>query len=246
MLKNITRDEMPPPHKPHSNFLKGIRHTEVFNYRDFPNDRKKSTTKFFHNKKKNPNRRKEFEHPSISHFHLSHNHFKNRLPTSMTANDFAPYKYDPSDLYGAKINQRDQRLSAGRENLTKIVSEGFMKNSSSLVNRDPQLTRTAYKQKAVKTRQGLLKSEVKFGEKNFGKKSAYTRFCDDLQTKTKFPRLRGTSGPRDFNIISNQPRADQGKNHFGFDTFTKKYEGVRGKRGNYSSVPPNRGKIFLY
>lgn len=249
MLKNITRDDVPPPHKPNDIALRGMGHVHVMGKIDFPKERKTTTNTYFYNKKPQVKSRVDFEHPSTSHFDLTHNHFKNKLPISMTKNDFAPYGYDTSNLFGEAKKGKSRRTSRAFENqnLTKIVSNGIMKTSSSLFHRDEKKVGKAYRTKPTKTRVGLLKSDMDFcaGKGKMDLKSNYSGFCDSLQTKTKFPRLRCGNKPRGFNIISNVEKKDKGRNHFGFDHYDRNLnKGLKTGYGN--SVPPKKQRFFLY
>jgi hypothetical protein len=161
----------------------------------------------------------------------------------MTKNDFAPYKYDPKDLYGTKIGKTSAYQN---KNLTKIVANGIMKNSTSLMYQNNKERETAYRSKPAKSRLGLLQSDIKFGDKNFTKKSRYTEFCDSLSKKNQHPRFSSLSRRREFNIISNQPKRDGGMSHYGFDRHDSNRNAHTSKTGNFSSIPPNKGRFFLY
>lgn len=249
MLKNITRDDVPPPHKPHKNTLKGIKHSHIMGTIDFQGERKTSTNSYFYNKKPPVASRVEFEHPSTSHFDLTHNHFNNKLPISMTKNDFSTYSYNPSNLFGEskKVRKRAASKAFKNQNLTKIVSNGIMKQSNSLAYRDPKKPLPAYRTKPTKSRVGLLKSNFEFGDskKKIESKSAYSKFCDSLGKKTRFPELRCGSNARKFDIISNVERSDKGSKHFGFDHFDKTQKSNL-RTGYKNPIPPSKQRFFLY
>lgn len=276
MLRAITRNDIPPPHKPHPNTLKGYSHEHNLGKVDFPDSRKKSTNTHFYTKKPQVASRADFEHPSTSHFDLTHNHLKNKLPVSMTKNDFRPFKYNSGDFYdGGKMknfgNGGDVRI---RE----------MKDSKSLsLNYDPSGVLDAYRSKPSRSRLELLKSNIRFsknegenlkneknknfaknenigknGEKSkienfsknsknesFMKKSHYTEFCESLNTKTRFPKIRSISKQRNFDIISNIEKKGNNRGNFGFDLYQNDVK-KNLRSGLSDGIPPVKQRFFTY
>jgi hypothetical protein len=251
MLRGLIRDEQPKPHQPHENHIKANFHSHKMGSFDFPKTRKTSTTHYFHQRKNRNLNLFKNEHPSTSHWNLSHNHSGNKTGWSMTKNDYSDFKYGNAsstlrnNLKKGSLRQDPYHRSIlegfNKRDVTKIVAQGQLKDSSSLANTNFAQKKMAYKQQPATSRVDLLKSDIGIdrGVPSKVKKSHYGGFCESLNNKRTFPRLKPNSKPRTYNIITNKGRADRGLKHGGFEHYDQnRATGHHATSGNFSQAPP--------
>lgn len=263
MLKNLMRDEQPKAHKPHENHIKANMHSHTMGIEDFASTRKVSTTQYFHSPKQRLPNVLNSEHPSTSHWHLTHNHGGDKVGWSMTKNDFTNFKFSQVGTTNKtengtkkgylKHDPYHKSILEGfkNQNIANIVSRGQLKDSKSLANTYQHNADIAYKQQAATTKKDLLKSDIGIDTNAKGqiKQSHYQHFCESLNRKTEFPRLKPNSMPRTYNIITNNLREDKGLKHPGFEHFDQnrnKGDGHHMLSQNWTPVPPVKQRFFLY
>ena len=227
MLNSIQRDDVRPPHQPHSNMIKGFSHTHVFGNCDFPNERKTSTnTHFFQERQRIKNDFKP-KHPSWSQITTNYGHNNNRIPNSMTKNDFTNFKFSNS--------QRNPTVPQS--------TFGKMQDSSSLLNRDITKNLEAVRSKPMRSRVELMGSEINFGAQKGAKSSHYTYSYCNKQDKPPLPQLRSRTQTRAYNILTNKPQSDKTKTAY---EFFRDNEGRNRNGAIKSQVPPKKERFFMY
>lgn len=221
--------------------------------------------RYFHQPKKHNPNINQAEHPSISHWNVSHSHGDGRTNWSMTQNDYRGFTFKNSGMpstsakkevnYQGSLAKESYKKALFGSNFSsdvnKVVAQGRFRQSSSIPDTDLKKIAVTKRQEPARTRQDLLKSDIgfdKFGHPSV-KQSHYSNFCDSLQEPRSFPHLYPNSRPREFNIITNVTRQDQGLKHYGYEHYDQNKKGGNHhhiKSSDSTQVPPTKQRFFLY
>lgn len=207
MLRKLNRDDS-KSHKPqHPNKIKNTAHNFNVGCSDFPSDRQNSTKTFFYGKKD------RIENNSVAlrsnHSQIQIGQSKNGygFDSSMTRNDFAPYKFTST--------QKDQPIESKNFSSSIYKSSnpkhafGYpsaFKTSNSLLQRDRDAVNRVDKVKPPKNKAELLKTQFEIStDKEFTLKSNYGETYTGATT-SQLPVIGYRHNMRDYNIVTNDSK----------------------------------------
>lgn len=210
MLRNLQRQSESQERQLHPNLMKNTKHYYKLGEIDFPEDRSHSTFSYFHNQKPLMKLEKKVVRSNDSTVKLSHNHVNIGAESSLTHNDFVPFRFGAnSSKQGEQGDQKQPKyLELGRTGPRLYEYPMGGRDSSSLrinLDRAPQsVTRT----QPAKQKQDLMKSGFELGANtSFSKLSMYGHtYSDPNQDKSTANNIQFKYKPRNFDIITGSKR----------------------------------------
>lgn len=204
MLRKLNRDDRKPLKEPHPNKIKNTTHNFSIGYSDFPADRQKSTKAYFYGNKDRIENKAVGTRSNHSQFELGHSKSGQGFETSMTRNDFAPYKYSSTpqgnDQKGRNFTSSIYKTSDPKETFGYPTA---FKTSNSLLQRDRDAINIAEKVHPPKSKADLLKTQFEITSgKDFRLKSNYGETYTGATT-SQLPPLGYRHNTRDYNILTN-------------------------------------------